>query len=50
MDGMGGAGSREMNVHSILVGYLEGKISFGRPRRRWEFILDSNLKRYGRRF
>jgi len=28
------------NVYKLLVGKLEGKIPLGRPRRRWEEILE----------
>ena len=32
----------KINAHKILVGKPEGKIPFGRPRRRYEEIVSNN--------
>jgi hypothetical protein len=36
-------------VCAVLVGKLEGKISLGRPRRRWENKIKTILKKQDRR-
>ena len=35
-------------VHKVLVGKLEGKRPFGRPRRRWEDNIKMDLQEVGR--
>jgi hypothetical protein len=35
------------NTYKILVGILEGKRPFGRPRRRWEDNIRMGVKKYG---
>jgi hypothetical protein len=37
----------ERNVYRVLVGKPEGKIPFGRPRRRWEDGIRMDLKETG---
>jgi hypothetical protein len=37
------------NMCTMLVGKPEGKISFGRPERRWETKIKMNLKKQDRR-
>jgi len=45
---MGGAcGAYGEGVHRILVGKPEGKRSLGRPRRRWEDNIETDLQEVG---
>jgi hypothetical protein len=34
-------------VYRVLVGKPEGKISFGKPRRRWEYNIKMHLQEVG---
>ena len=38
---------RERGVYRVLVGKLEGKRPFGRPRRRWEYNIKVDLQEVG---
>jgi hypothetical protein len=38
----------DRGVHRVLVGKPEGKRSFGRPRRRWEDSIKTDLQELGR--
>ena len=37
-------------VHKVLVGKPEGKRPLGRPRRRWEYNIKTDLQEVGRDF
>jgi hypothetical protein len=50
MGGECGTYGEGRGVHRVLVGKLEGKRPFGRPRRRWEDNIKMNLQEVGRSF
>jgi len=47
MGGACGAYGEGRGMHRVLVGKLQGKRPFGRPRRRWEDNIKMNLREVG---